>query len=58
MFGSGTTIIAKDEKTYPLASFIAEFGGCLGLFLGFSFIMVFDFVGEILMKMKKGFLLR
>ena len=27
---------------YPFTSLLAEFGGCLGLFLGFSFITVSD----------------
>ena len=53
MFGSGTTIVAKEAEIYPLSSFIAEFGGCLGLFLGFSFIMVYDFFQTIIWKIKK-----
>ena len=52
MYGSGNVLIKKDEETYPLPSFIAEFGGCLGLFVGFSFIMVFDFLCEIIQKIK------
>ena len=27
---------------YPLASLVADFGGTLGLFLGFSFMMLWD----------------
>ena len=27
---------------YPAVSFVSEFGGALGLFLGFSFVMVLD----------------
>ena len=54
MFGSGTINVAREEKIYPLSSFIAEFGGCLGLFLGFSFLMVVDFLQENLLKIKKA----
>ena len=28
---------------YPWASFVSEFGGALGLFVGFSFVMFWDF---------------
>ena len=34
----------KEELIYPLLSFVAEFGGSLGLFLGFSFLMVYDVI--------------
>ena len=29
---------------YPFESFLAEFGGALGLFIGFSFFGLFEFV--------------
>jgi hypothetical protein len=31
-----------EQLLYPMESFISEFGGALGLFLGFSFIMIWD----------------
>ena len=31
-----------DKFIYPLESFVSEFGGAMGLFLGFSFIMMWD----------------
>ena len=31
-----------EQLIYPLESFVSEFGGALGLFLGFSFMMVCD----------------
>ena len=36
------------ELLYPFTSFLAEFGGALGLFLGFSFVMLWDFALTIL----------
>ena len=36
--------LEEEEFIYPFISFVAEFGGALGLFLGFSFFMVWDFV--------------
>ena len=32
----------KEVEVYPLESFISEFGGALGLFVGFSFMMIWD----------------
>ena len=36
------------ELLYPFTSFLAEFGGALGLFLGFSFVMAWDLILSIL----------
>ena len=32
----------KMELIYPLSSLVAEFGGILGLFIGFSFMALWD----------------
>ena len=32
----------KEEILFDFQCFVAEFGGALGLFLGFSFVMVWD----------------
>ena len=34
--------IEKEAYVYPAISFIGEFGGSLGLFLGVSFLTIFD----------------
>ena len=39
---SSTTRLEKEELIYPFASLVAEFGGTLGLFLGFSFMTLWD----------------
>ena len=39
---SRKTFIEKEVLHYPLTSFIAEFGGALGLFLGFSFMTIWQ----------------
>ena len=44
MFPSTEVTLEEEEFVYPFVSFVAEFGGALGLFLGFSFLMVWDFV--------------
>ena len=35
--------IRKETLVYPSMSFISEFGGSLGLFVGFSFLTAWDF---------------
>ena len=37
---SSKTKVEKEELIYPMSTLVAEFGGTLGLFLGFSFISV------------------
>ena len=39
---SSNTRVETEELKYPLSTLVAEFGGTLGLFLGFSFISVWD----------------
>ena len=39
---------------YPFTSLLAEFGGCLGLFLGFSFVTVSDGVKSLAKWLKKN----
>ena len=44
---SSYTRIEKEELIYPFSSLVAEFGGTLGLFLGFSFMTLWDGLGSI-----------
>ena len=39
---SKKTTVRTEQLIYPLSSLVAEFGGTLGLFLGFSFITLWD----------------
>ena len=39
---SKSTEVKREELIYPFSSFLAEFGGILGLFLGFSFMSLWD----------------
>ena len=41
-FGSLSTTVRREYYIYPALSFIADIGGTLGLFVGFSFFMVWD----------------
>ena len=51
-FTFATTQVTIEEEIYfyPFDSFLAEFGGALGMFLGFSFFMVWDFIKWVLVK--------
>ena len=47
---SGTTRVENEKLIYPMSSLVAEFGGTLSLFLGFSFISLWDNI-DILKKL-------
>ena len=54
---SNDTRVEAEELIYPLSSLVAEFGGTLGLFLGFSFITLWDGAGrfwQILSQLTRG----
>ena len=55
MFGQRSITVDKEGLIYPFDSFIAEIGGSLGLFLGFSFLMGLDIIHEACIKMQKYF---
>ena len=44
---SSNTKIETEELIYPMSTMVAEFGGTLGLFLGFSFISLWDYFGTL-----------
>ena len=39
---SNSTLVETEELIYPWTSLVAEFGGTLGLFLGVSFMTIWD----------------
>ena len=45
---SKTVTRKKEVWIYPIESLISEFGGALGLFLGFSFMMIWDMIKVIM----------
>ena len=42
LMASGDMTELRQTTVYPFESFLAEFGGALGLFVGFSFLGCFD----------------
>ena len=49
---SDDTFIESEVLLYPWTSLVAEFGGTLGLFLGFSFMTLWDGVEWVWVGMK------
>ena len=47
---STTLKIEKETYVYPAISFISEIGGSLGLFVGFSFLTIWDWFDPIFEK--------
>ena len=42
-FTSDRILVRKEELAFPFDSLVADCGGVLGLFLGFNFLMVWEF---------------
>ena len=45
--------VKTEELLYPITSFVSEYGGAFGLFLGFSFMMVWDVAFFFFQAVKK-----
>ena len=43
-----------EHLLYDFTSFVSEFGGALGLFLGFSFLMVLEMITPFIIIVKKA----
>ena len=41
-FAGQKIYVEKEVKSYSVASFVADCGGLLGLFIGFNFLMILD----------------
>ena len=44
--------IEKEELAYPFITLLADFGGILGLFIGFNFLMIWDIIVFVIDKIK------
>ena len=53
-FPEKKTTIKKEVEFYSLISLVSDIGGALGLFLGFSFVMVWD-EAEVIFKIVKNY---
>ena len=55
IFASNLVEVEKEEEAFPFISLVADCGGILGLFIGFNFLMVWDWIVQIFTSYyKKG----
>ena len=52
LFSNPTLFIEIEEVAYPLMTLLADFGGVLGLFIGFNFLMIWDVIVFVIEKIK------
>ena len=43
-FTSDKILVLKEVEAYPILSLVADVGGVLGLFIGFNFLMLWDWI--------------
>ena len=55
-FGIKTIDVEKEIESFSLGSLVAECGGVLGLFVGFNFLMIWDWIQDLFIKMKHHFI--
>ena len=44
MFASNTITVLREEEAYSLLSLVSDCGGVLGLFIGFNFMLAWDWL--------------
>ena len=44
VYGTLSTTVLREYFIYPFESLVSDFGGSLGLFVGFSFVLLWDVV--------------
>ena len=47
MFAGDRILVRKEVVAFPFSSLVADCGGVLGLFLGFNFLMLWDWMWNI-----------
>ena len=52
IFDSGSVLTETEELAYSLSSLVADCGGVLGLFIGFNFLMIWDFLCYAFQKLR------
>ena len=54
-FGVNSIEVEKEIESYSFGSLVAECGGVLGLFIGFNFLMIWDWIHDSIRKIKHYF---
>ena len=55
VYDTDTTHILREEEAYSFGSLVADCGGVLGLFIGFNFLMIWDWTLIALARFLPGF---
>ena len=51
VFASDSVLVKKEQEAFSFASLVADCGGCLGLFIGFNFLMIWDWIVILLERL-------
>ena len=51
VFASDSVLVKKEQEAFSFASLVADCGGCLGLFIGFNFLMIWDWIVLLLERL-------
>ena len=49
MFSFEKTLVRKEVEAFPLISLVADCGGILGLFLGFNFLKIWEWIMDFIL---------
>ena len=49
VFSPERTLVRKEVEAFPLISLVADCGGILGLFLGFNFLMIWEWIMDFIL---------
>ena len=52
-FGNSLIMMEEEVYNFELVDLVADCGGILGLFVGFNFLMVWDFLVSAVKKIKE-----
>ena len=53
LFASSLTVLEQEVYKVDIQDLVADCGGILGLFVGFNFLMVWDFLVSVVKKIKE-----
>ena len=53
LFASSLTVLEQEVYKVDISDLVADCGGILGLFVGFNFLMVWDFLVSAVKKIKE-----
>ena len=51
VFSSDSVLVKREEEAFSFVSLVADCGGCLGLFIGFNFLMIWDWIVILLERL-------